>query len=152
MKHHPDRSLKNVTLFSALVNLSAGARYNYTILFFRVVLTFSNIPAPSADNKRGGKLLSGPDRVPFICHSDNYLLFSSSLLIIGSQIFRSHVTGRNQSSFSKTENPGNKVGTTHSPPHPLLVRSCVSWVSSFLWEGNQLYSKTCKNMLGSKKS
>ena len=59
------------------------------------------IPAPSADNKRGVKLLLGPDKVIFVTATIIY--FSSTLPYFWLSNFGSHLTGRNQGSFSKQE-------------------------------------------------
>ena len=68
-----------VRLFSAVVNLSAGARYTkyianlvpsvlslaMCILFFSGVVDIFKYPRHQLSNKRGGKLLSGPDRATY---------------------------------------------------------------------------------------
>ena len=59
------------------------------------------IPAPSADNKRGVKLLLGPDKVIFV--TTTIIYFSSTLSYFWLPDFGSHLTGRNQGSFSKQE-------------------------------------------------
>ena len=60
-------------------------------------------------NERGGKLLSGPDRVTFVIASLFTLL---PLPYFWLPDFGSPVTSRNQGSFrSKRENPGNDVGS-----------------------------------------
>ena len=80
---------KITTLFTALVNYSAGARYTKWIanlvpnvlslalcnIFFFGCYSLFQIPAPSADNKWGGKLLSSLDRVAFVIAK---IIYSSS--------------------------------------------------------------------------
>ena len=77
---------KITTLFTVLVNYSAGARctkwianlvsnvLHYAILFVGCYSPFQ-IPAQSADNKWGGKLLSSLDRVAFVIAT---IIYSSS--------------------------------------------------------------------------
>ena len=69
-----------VRLFSAVVNLSAGARYTkyianlvpsvlslaVRILFFSGIVHIFKYPRHQLSNKRGGKLLSGPDRATYV--------------------------------------------------------------------------------------
>ena len=59
------------------------------------------IPAPSADNKRGVKLLLGPDKVIFVTATIIY--FSSTLPYFWLPDFGSRLTGRNRGSFSKQQ-------------------------------------------------
>ena len=77
MKHHPDGSLKIIMLFSAQVSeqltsfpvssVLSLALCNYMHIFSGVV----DIPAPSADNKRGGKPTSSPGLFP-ICRKKSW--------------------------------------------------------------------------------
>ena len=70
MKHHPGGSLKIIMLFSSQVSeqltsfpvssVLSLALCNYMHIFSGVV----DIPAPSADNKRGGKPTSAPGLFP----------------------------------------------------------------------------------------
>ena len=73
--------------------------------FFRVLLTLSRIgPAPSANNKQGGKLLSGPDRVIFVIAT---IVYSSSPPLIFSPRFWEP---RDQPQPGFQENHGEEVG------------------------------------------
>ena len=99
--HHPDGSLKIVWYFPLwliyrLVHVNSQPRSQGSLS------CIMKIPAPSAENKRDGKLLSGPDRVTF---SQRQLFTSSSPpLFMAPRCWESRDQPqpcRNQGSFSK---------------------------------------------------
>ena len=87
------------------MNVSPLNSLMYDQINFRVLLTFNNkIPAQSADNKLGGRLLSDPDMQSNFCHIATVICSSSPpLFFMWLPKSGNHMTCRNQGSFSKLE-------------------------------------------------
>ena len=124
MKHHSNGSFKIIVLFPLWQNLSA--RYTrYTkwkanldprdlslaflqYYFFLECCWYFQIPAPSADNKRGGKLISGSHRATLVIATIIYFC-STPVFSFGSWILGATWPAATRVQWSKRENPGNEV-------------------------------------------